>query len=313
MNIKISLIMPVYNVEKYIEKAIDSVLNQTFKEFELIIINDGSTDKSGKICDNYCNIDKRIKVIHTENNGQSAARNIGIKNSIGEYIGFVDSDDFIDENMYAELYSSCIEEDSEIAIIGLREVTEENICIKQYIPNSVSLVEIMKRAYPCNKLIKRSLFLENNLKFIEGKYYEDVDLISKLFLKANKVSIVNKITYNYLKRCGSTTSNRDEKILDNIWAYISVKEFLIKEGLYTMYDKEFNECINNFKRYYLNVMYDYPTSFLIRNLKQIICDFNKIGGIRIYEYIYFIKKHCIFTVKKYAYKVKKYYNKSLLE
>lgn len=305
MNIKVSMIMPVYNVEKYIDKSIQSVINQTFKSFELIIINDGSIDKSGQICDEYANIDKRIKVIHTENKGQAAARNTGVKISSGDYIGFIDSDDFIDSSMIKDLYNSCIENNSDIAIIGLREVDENNVCLREYKPNDINLIEIMKRAYPCNKLIKRELFFKNNLFFVEGKYYEDVELISKLFLKAKKISKVKNVKYNYLKRVGSTTQKRDEKILDNLWAYTSVKQYLIKENLLNQYENEFNECISNFKIYYYNMLYDYPTLFLLKYSIKIIKDFNKVGGIRRNEYIAFIKKHTMFAIKRGAYKIKR--------
>ena len=100
MNPKISIIVPVYNVEQYLSKCIDSILNQTFKDFELILINDGSTDKSGDICDFYKQKDKRIKVIHKNNEGVAKTRNVGIANANAEYIGFIDSDDWIENDMY---------------------------------------------------------------------------------------------------------------------------------------------------------------------------------------------------------------------
>lgn len=304
MDIKISLIIPVYNVEKYIRKCIESILNQTFKDFELIIINDGSIDNTGKICDEYSRLDSRIRVIHSYNMGQSAARNIGIQHSKGEYIGFIDGDDFIDKNMYEQLYYKCINEKADMGIIGLREVDENNLCLNEYIPMNVDLIEIMQRAYPCNKLIKRTLLLENNLNFTVGRYYEDVELITKVFLKSTQISKVNKVAYNYLKRRGSTTNNRDNKILDNLWAYKSIKAYLVDENLYNIYKDDFNKCIKNFKKYYCNILYDYPTFFLIKNLKRIIMDFNEIEKISFREYVYFINKHTIFSVKSQLYKIK---------
>ena len=116
---KISIIVPVYNVEKYLRKCVDSILNQTFKDFELILVDDGSIDTSGKICDEYNLKDNRIKVIHKENGGLSSARNAGLDIAQGEYIGFVDSDDWIELDMYEELYKICKENDTDVGIVGI--------------------------------------------------------------------------------------------------------------------------------------------------------------------------------------------------
>ena len=108
MNPEISIIVPVYNVEKYLKRCIDSILNQSFTDFELILVDDGSTDNSGEIIDEYAIKDERIKVIHKENGGLSSARNVGIEYSKGNYIAFVDSDDYINKNMYKILYKNAI-------------------------------------------------------------------------------------------------------------------------------------------------------------------------------------------------------------
>lgn len=301
MDIKISIIMPVYNVEKYIRKAIESILNQTLNEFELIIINDGSTDYTGEICKEYLRKDKRIKFIEIKNSGQAFARNKGLEIARGEYIGFVDGDDFIEKTMYEDLYKSCISDNSDISIIGLREVNENGEYISKYIPENIDLIEIMKRAYPWNKLIRKNIFLDNNLRFASGRYYEDVELIPKLFIKARHVSIINKIGYNYLKRNGSTTQSRDNKILDNLWAYTSIKEYMAREGVYNLYIDDFYECVNNFKKYYCRTLYDYPSKFLLNNSIKIIMNFNKIGPLKLSEYFIFIKMHLIFKIKRSSY------------
>lgn len=119
----ISVIVPIYNVEKYLPRCIESILNQSFKEFELILVDDGSSDNSGKICDIYAEKDERVKVIHKENGGVSSARNVGIKAVNGEYIGFVDPDDYIDREMYKNLYELCENNNCDIGICKLgREV-----------------------------------------------------------------------------------------------------------------------------------------------------------------------------------------------
>ena len=123
---EISIIVPVYNVEKYLEKCIKSILNQTFTDFELILVNDGSTDKSGVICDNYKNIDDRIIVIHKKNEGLSSARNSGLDIAKGRYIGFVDSDDYINNDMYHKLYEALIKNNSDISICKFVKVYDDS-------------------------------------------------------------------------------------------------------------------------------------------------------------------------------------------
>ena len=295
---KISIIVPVYNVENYIEKCIKSIIEQTFKDFELILINDGSIDNSGCICDKYLNIDNRIKVIHKKNTGVSNTRNLGLKIATGDYIGFVDADDFIDRLMYEKLYDESLKNNSDIIIIGLREVDGQGKILKEYIPSNINLSEIIKRAYPCNKIFKRELFIKNNLYFNEGKFYEDVALIPKLFMKSNNVSCVKYIGYNYLKRENSTTNKRDEKILDNLWAYTEIKSYLLKENLYSKYKFEFEQSINYFKNFYANTLYDYPTIFLIKNSNEIIKNFSFIEKITFSEYLNFITRHIDVAVKR---------------
>lgn len=121
MNPSLSIIVPVYNVEKYLRRCIDYILNQTFKDFELILVDDGSTDRCGEICDEYEILDKRIKVIHKPNRGLSSARNAGIDISSGKYIGFVDSDDYIHPQMYQILYKASIYENFDMVFVIIRK------------------------------------------------------------------------------------------------------------------------------------------------------------------------------------------------
>lgn len=300
---KISIIVPVYNVEKYLEKCIESILRQTMQDFEIILINDGSSDSSGSICDKYVEKDYRIKVIHQTNQGQGAARNAGLKIAIGDFIGFVDSDDWIEADMYSSLYIACEINKSEISIIGLREVNEKGL-LKEYHPSdNMTLSEILKRAYPCNKLFKRELFTKNNFKFECGKYYEDLELIPKLFLQCTKVSVVSNISYNYLKRDGSTTQSRDEKILDNLWAYIQLNIYLEETGLYSEHREEFEKGLLYFKKYFINTIYDYPTLFFLKYTGTIIKDMNKIGGLNFKEYYRLAIRHTVVSFKRIGHSI----------
>ena len=123
---KISVIVPVYNVEKFIKRCLDSIINQTTKDLEIILVNDGSTDNSGKICDEYAKLDNRITVIHKENGGISSARNIGLDVATGEWIAFVDSDDYIEKDMYEVLYKTAIEKNVDICACFFKYLTVDN-------------------------------------------------------------------------------------------------------------------------------------------------------------------------------------------
>jgi len=298
MKPKISIIVPVYNVEEYLDKCISSILNQTFKDFELILVNDGSSDRSGEICDRYAINDNRVKLIHKDNSGQATSRNIGLKISNADLIGFVDSDDSIEPDMYELLYESYLKYDSDISIIGVKEVDKSGKCLSEYVPQNITLSEILKRAYPCNKLFKRELFFNNNLFFKDNRYYEDLELIPKLYVNSRKIKVISKVGYVYLKRANSTTSGRDKKILDNLWAYTEIKQYLYDQGLYDLYSEEFKKGVAYFKTYFINLLYDYPTTFIMENFKVINNDFNKIGGIEKKEYVVFFSKHINFKVRE---------------
>nr|WP_302853132.1 glycosyltransferase [Methanosphaera stadtmanae] len=127
MNQKVSIVIPVYNVEKYIERCLKSILNQTLDSIEVIVIDDGSTDNSGKICDEFSTKYKNVKTFHKRNGGVSSARNLGISIAKGEYIGFVDPDDFIHVNMYKELYENAKKVNSDIAICSFKEIKGNKI------------------------------------------------------------------------------------------------------------------------------------------------------------------------------------------
>ena len=122
MNEKISIIVPVYNVEKYLKKCIDSIVNQTYKNLEIILVDDGATDRSGEICDELAKLDNRIKVYHKKNGGLSDARNYGVERATGSYVGFVDSDDYIDAEMYEKLYEAITKEAADVAECNLKIV-----------------------------------------------------------------------------------------------------------------------------------------------------------------------------------------------
>lgn len=235
MKPEISIIVPVYNVENYITGCVESILNQEFKNFELILVNDGSTDKSGLICDEYEKKDDRVKVIHQEYKGVSAARNVGINNAKGHYIGFVDSDDYIYKDMYSTLYDLCEQTNSDIGVCKLfREIDgkiinlDDNLIIKE-MDNEEAMKELFKgilyRFSLANKLFKKSCF--NDVEFPEGRIHEDLSTTYKLFANSAKTVYTNSTGYVYVKRNNSIlTSMYSEKRLQAFIGWSEIIPFM---------------------------------------------------------------------------------------
>ena len=205
MTPKISIIVPVYKAEKYIHKCVDSLLNQTFKDFEIILIDDGSPDRSGKICDEYAQKDARIKVIHKENGGVSSARQCGIDNAKGKYTIHSDPDDWTEPTMLEELYEKAIENDADMVICDFIKYysVRKQIYIKQE-PTSLNHNIVLKNLFQhlqgscCNKLIKRTCYSKYNIKFPEKfNLYEDLYVCTCLLKHPIKISYINKAFYYY--------------------------------------------------------------------------------------------------------------------
>ena len=235
MNIqpKISVIIPVYNTEKYLEKCFDSVLNQTLKDIEIVIVNDGSKDQSQNIIDDYARKDARIKSIIKENGGLSDARNVGLDNATGEYIAFIDSDDYIDSNMFEMMYLSNQKNNSEIVLCDLVKVDENGNEFRD-LPQSPQLPEkiILKddltifgemSCFACNKLFKKSLFDKH--RFRKGIHFEDIELIPKLVLDSTIISKINEPFYKYFERQDSITKTHTIKGLDMFLAVNEVRNY----------------------------------------------------------------------------------------
>ena len=200
----ISVIVPVYNVEKYLNRCVDSILNQTFTDFELILVNDGSTDKSGEICEEYKKSDPRIKVIHQKNQGQASARNKGIDASTGKYIFFVDSDDYINVCTLKNLFDAVQKYNVPISICEVEDVYDyiEHKEVSSYSSTVFSSMDFYFFRcplvhMPVCKLFLKSLF--DNYRFPEGKIHEDVFLIYKILYEAEKVVYIDCNLYYYFK------------------------------------------------------------------------------------------------------------------
>lgn len=246
---EISIIVPVYNSSPYISKCIESILDQTFKNFELILVNDGSTDQSGHICEQYALQDSRIKLVHKENGGVSSARNAGINLARGEFISFVDGDDWIYKEMYSKLYDLSKETNSDISICSIyREINGEVIGTKREefiieMDNTEAMRELFTGKYfrfaVWAKLYKKSCF--KNILYPEDRRLDDLPTTYKIFSNANKVAYTSYAGYIYLLRENSIiTSSYNEKKLDVFLGWDEIITFMNKN--YPKLSKEYISC-----------------------------------------------------------------------
>lgn len=223
----ISVIIPVYNVEPYLRKCLDSIVHQTYRDLEILIIDDGSTDGSGKICDEYAEIDERAKVFHTENKGLSCARNLGLDNATGDWIGFVDSDDWIEPDMYEMLLIRAEEKGADVVECGVfteyPKKTEERKRYNREISGMVAVQMLLRNELSndaWSKLWRRSCF--TSIRFPEKRVYEDVATTYRIFAAASRVCTIANSKYHYLIRKGSISNSHNMQNLAGYWQ--SVKE-----------------------------------------------------------------------------------------
>lgn len=279
MNDLISIIVPVYNVEPYLERCLDSIRNQTYKKLEILLIDDGSVDKSGMICDQIAKKDERITVYHKRNGGLSDARNYGIKRAHGGYITFVDSDDFISVKMIEKLLKSIKMHDSDISICDPVHIFqnrldqykfEDSTKDKLLFPNDALNMMFYQKDFLVSawgKLYKFDLF--NNIKFPVGMLFEDIAIMYKLFSICHSIVYTNAKYYGYVHRANSITTNKfSSRDLDILKICESLESF-----------SEFNPCCKksirsyivgaNF-RVYLNAPRTKKYSLVIAKSKRII-------------------------------------------
>lgn len=253
-DIKVSIIVPVYNTEKYLCECLDSIVNQSLKDIEIICVNDGSTDNSLEILEKYAKNDSRVKVFSIENSGLSVARNLGINHANGKYIGFVDSDDYVNEYMFEKLYISCELNNLDVAICKISlfddetgEVNNEldyyNLGVfegfKKEVFNADDTTsftcDIVVNAY--NKLYRKSFLEENSIEFPLHLLFEDEIFFIKTYLTAQRISIVNEFLYYYrLNRSGSLSYlNKDKNYVDIVCIYKKQREFFKEVNKYEEY------------------------------------------------------------------------------
>lgn len=239
----ISVVIPVYKVESYLSRCIDSVLSQTYPNIDVILVNDGSPDNCGTICDDYARKDDRIKVIHKENEGLSAARNTGIEAATGEYITFIDSDDWVHESYLDTLYTNLVKNGADLSACEFRKVTEQVSDLDLYnkptiysYSNVEALGQFVGEYYTqmvvaCGKLYKKSLF--ENVSFPKGKLHEDEFTTYKLIYNSTKISFTTEPLYYYFQRPDSIigAGYSLQKRLDVLESYEERADFFETIGL----------------------------------------------------------------------------------
>lgn len=266
---KISIIVPVYNEEKRIKKCIDSLINQTYSNIEILIINDGSTDNTLNILNEYD--DSRIIVTTIKNIGRGGARNIGIKKSSGKYLMFVDSDDYVDENIVKKLYNNLINENSDISICNIikkyKNTEEKFLNYNHYTDDSV-VNFMISHLGPTARLYKRDLFVKNNVYFLENCIYEDLATMPILGMYIKKVSHIDEYLYYYIIREESAMNQtKYSKKLEDI--------FIVLEHLsnkLNVSNNDYNEILEYL--YIEHLLYSANLRFLnfhegIKNVKKI--------------------------------------------
>lgn len=241
----ISVIVPAYNAEKLLKRSIDSIISQTYKKIEIIIVDDGSKDNTGKIADLYAMQDKRVRVIHTNNGGEAKARNAGIAEAKGEFIAFCDADDYMNPGMLERMYNIAMTDRSDIVICSFNYVDENGEKLKWYKPQFKSckltsreaqkefLISVNIEGFAWNKLIRKSLFVENDIQYDENRVsYCDVVAAYRLIESSMMISMLNEKLYDYYQigtSCIHTPNVR--KLLDYVVVLDQIFELALQEKL----------------------------------------------------------------------------------
>lgn len=318
----ISIIVPIYKVEKYLKKCIESILKQTYKNIEIILVDDGSPDNCGKICDDYKQMDKRIKVIHKNNGGLSEARNYGIREARGDYLLFVDSDDFIAENICEILINNINKYSADMAICNFYYVFENKKAIKNEMSSKKDVQVLEKeniiREYflnysvdlnvAWNKLYKKDIFKgKNAILFPVGKLHEDTYIMYKIYYNLNRLVRINKPLYYYRQRNDSIISSFSIKNVEDIMGYI--KDYYIfsknvnkdlKQMIEAVALKEYVGTVNRIQE---SNLCD-ECMFILKNMRVIILENtnnirkNPYIKFKHLKYYYLLKYKCLLKYKK---------------
>ncbi len=271
---RISVVIPVYKCEQYIQACVDSILNQTFSDFELILVDDGSPDNSGKLCDELAEKNNKIIVLHQENQGQAAARNNGVKTAHGEWLHFVDSDDLLHPQMLETLYNSATQNNVKLSMcsaIQEEKLPEDFNCnksvnfevVQMNEDNFLHLCRDLKYFYwvVWGKLIHKSIYEKHSLT--EGRIYEDNAIVCKWLYEAKKVALTHTPLYFYYVNTGGTTKKGfTKKQLDILWAF--------KEQIDFFYSLNFKKMTEHLATYFFEISANMHYHAKTENAKELM-------------------------------------------
>lgn len=323
----VSVIIPVYNVEKYIEQCINSILNQTYKNIEIVIVDDGSTDNSYNIIKKYIKSSDNIRYIKQDNQGVSEARNKGLNKARGEFILFVDPDDYLELDCIEKMINKIKSTQSDIVISGFRAFYENKKNADKYHIYSLSdkvynseevinmLLEQIVKGYVWDKLFRRESLIKHNFKFEKGRYVQDWFPVFKEIYMSRTISFIDSPLYNYRLREGSTVHKRNMKITEDYYhATMSIKEYIINNHINvnkrSMNTFKINTFYNLIRNYYVGYEHknkrkvyksfknsDYNKSNI--HLKDILLNNNSSKIVKIKIIMWKLKIfHIIYLVKK---------------
>lgn len=280
-DVLLTVVIPVYNVEKYLKRCVESVLVQEWHNYDILLVDDGSTDSSPQICDDYVKAYDFISVIHKENGGLSEARNTGILHAKGDYVYFPDSDDWIESQTFRELAEVLESQEFEIVsfnrefVKGEEDAIVSDPLVTQVFEGKDAFIQMIKHSYITgfanDKIYKKSLFIDNNISFPKGKYYEDLGTNYKLFLSAKKVYATNQKYYHYLiDNPDSITQSWNEQKLQDMFGFY-------REIYYSPLIREkFEELeIEILQAFYINGLIHILSSLYKSNISALYSDIEK--------------------------------------
>lgn len=258
---KLTVIVPAYNVEKYIEKCLASLVNQTYKNLKILVVNDGSTDNTKQIIEKYEKEYENLKLLNKKNGGLSSARNFGLKNTKTKYVTFVDGDDYLELNTYELIMKKIEEEKTDLGIFNFKKVYSQKIInskLDEKIYNKNFLKYLFSKSIEAdivvwNKIFKTDIILKNQIYFENRAYFEDTGFIFRYLYFIKKVSLVELPLYNYIQRENSITKKFNPIIINSCEnTYKIIKEFYIENNKYEKYRNEIEDMYLRMKIYTLN-------------------------------------------------------------
>ena len=306
--VAISLIIPVYNIERYLRECLNSITNQTFKDFEVICVNDGSTDSSLNILEEYSKQDSRFKIINQENKGAGAARNNGLKHALGEYIQFLDSDDVFESTMLEELYNKIQDFNADLAVCSCKKINEQGEIIedsnplwplkldlaplntafnwKDYTEDILSMFCVI----PWNKLCKKEMLIKNNIEFQNISSSNDVAFGHKVKICAEKIVVFDRklIKYRYHHK-ESISKTRADNTINIIHSAQEVKDFLVQKNLYEKLENAFIKAYKNHIRSGIALCNDEQYKNFIKDFETLYPEF--------FETFHEVLKHDFITLE----------------